>query len=612
MPKIFLIKKSLHQQQQTLLENQKRNEHVSLSNSLTQSSYHTQSESPSQPIVKQQTELQSSQLYFKQYQYPETESSQDKNIPKIKLLNDKNENHRINDIECSSISSSNQVSSKVFVKQSTSTYPLPPKKRIIPTYAAEPKLHTPPLQSRPKFCRVSVIQKTPRSIELPQNFLEKQLDKSPCMVQKQEQEAVMDFHMSKKKSNLDLDIVRTIKNKCSIMLHNPFVSELKDTNTTTTPPNICKKSNSGSARLLGNGTGDMVLGGVGMNPDDNVKQFNRHISLLPFDNNLIKSDGNYSLALMNEQLFFKNNISKQDMSCIDDPHKQYLLQHNSSLLNIKENKSYNMSKDQLTNDILKYSNQQQIQLQQPQNVDTPELPSLEMDSNTRMFVPSPASVSIDHTKSFLALPLQFPKNSNNSTIDIKILLNKLGLPNDYPLEFINGGYGIKNPLCIENSIKAPKKKKNNTGVIPSTVAMKISVRPSITQDSSLKLCCNLCSKTFKRPGFLERHIQIHNDMNNYLCTFCGKGFYKIVDLEKHIETHKAPKENKNNTQVIPSTVILPMNTSSEPPITEERSLKLCCNLCSKTFKKQGFLTRHIRNHNDMNHIQVNIQPYKRK
>lgn len=123
---------------------------------------------------------------------------------------------------------------------------------------------------------------------------------------------------------------------------------------------------------------------------------------------------------------------------------------------------------------------------------------------------------------------------------------QLGLPNDLPFEFVNGGHGIKNPLANHDPlpppttlIRAPEPERSTTTATPVTVVSSVNTTPEPTEShkSGSKFCCNLCSKTFNLQRLLNRHMKCHSDVKRYLCTFCGKGFNDTFDLKRHTRTH---------------------------------------------------------------------------
>ncbi|XP_055910056.1 transcriptional regulator ovo isoform X2 [Eupeodes corollae] len=134
-----------------------------------------------------------------------------------------------------------------------------------------------------------------------------------------------------------------------------------------------------------------------------------------------------------------------------------------------------------------------------------------------------------------------------------ILHQRLGLPPEVQLEFVNGGHGIKNPLAIENTHghghRIREDDKNKTVVAP------------VCEDDPTKFICRICSKTFTLQRLLNRHMKCHSEIKRYLCTFCGKGFNDTFDLKRHTRTHTGVRPYK-------------------------------CNLCEKSFTQRCSLESH--------------------
>lgn len=264
----------------------------------------------------------------------------------------------------------------------------------------EPKLRLPPPPTQPPKChQVSVIQRTPAAVKSPATCPKRPL--SPSTVQEPEQDAPIDYHVPKKETDLDLEIVRAIKNKFTITLRGQLVSAPNGIITAAagrgrnssgqqgggaggggSGGGASSGANRGSslhsytlgggggggpAGILGNGLGGggMAPGGGGMNPGGNGKHFggpNSPVSLPPFHESLIKSGGNcYSAQynnqyhlMMTEQLCFNNNDTGQNPTAggggpfsigLDGPPKQYsMLQNASSLgIDIKEDDCEDLS-----------------------------------------------------------------------------------------------------------------------------------------------------------------------------------------------------------------------------------------------------------------------------
>ncbi|XP_070491358.1 transcriptional regulator ovo-like isoform X1 [Chironomus tepperi] len=136
---------------------------------------------------------------------------------------------------------------------------------------------------------------------------------------------------------------------------------------------------------------------------------------------------------------------------------------------------------------------------------------------------------------------------------VNVLSQRLGLPAEVQLEFVNGGHGIKNPLAIENI----------PGRLREEEAPPIKKQPSVTpvSDEDGKFMCRICSKHFTLQRLLNRHMKCHSDIKRYLCTFCGKGFNDTFDLKRHTRTHTGVRPYK-------------------------------CNLCEKSFTQRCSLESH--------------------
>ncbi|CAH0721596.1 unnamed protein product, partial [Brenthis ino] len=179
-----------------------------------------------------------------------------------------------------------------------------------------------------------------------------------------------------------------------------------------------------------------------------------------------------------------------------------------------------------------------VQLQQRQQMLSPGFPytnhPLDLDSPTGVSLPSPGgNNSLD----------------GNSHIETSALspAAALGLPAELPLEFINGGHGVKNPLATEANARQREEEKNKQVLV--------------SEDDPTKFVCRVCSKNFSLQRLLNRHMKCHSDVKRYLCTFCGKGFNDTFDLKRHTRTHTGVRPYK-------------------------------CNLCEKSFTQRCSLESH--------------------
>jgi len=136
-------------------------------------------------------------------------------------------------------------------------------------------------------------------------------------------------------------------------------------------------------------------------------------------------------------------------------------------------------------------------------------------------------------------------NISSVHMRIQIIQQRFGIPAEAPLEIINGGHGIKNPMAVEPA--------------PTTTADKLP--PARSADDPTKFLCRICQKTFELQRLLNRHMKCHSDVKRYLCTFCGKGFNDTFDLKRHTRTHTGVRPYK-------------------------------CNLCEKSFTQRCSLESH--------------------
>ncbi|XP_066582214.1 transcriptional regulator ovo-like isoform X2 [Prorops nasuta] len=141
-------------------------------------------------------------------------------------------------------------------------------------------------------------------------------------------------------------------------------------------------------------------------------------------------------------------------------------------------------------------------------------------------------------------------NGNQTNVGEPPITQRLGLPGDCQLEFVNGGHGIKNPLAIEGQRQAATRDEERTARPPPG-----------KEDDPNRFTCRVCSKNFSLQRLLNRHMKCHSDVKRYLCTFCGKGFNDTFDLKRHTRTHTGVRPYK-------------------------------CNLCEKSFTQRCSLESH--------------------
>ncbi|XP_041359958.1 early growth response protein 1-B-like [Gigantopelta aegis] len=108
----------------------------------------------------------------------------------------------------------------------------------------------------------------------------------------------------------------------------------------------------------------------------------------------------------------------------------------------------------------------------------------------------------------------------------RVLLPHVRLPipivsptQDPGIEFINNGYGIKNPILKKTSTNS-----NTTFEKADTC-------------SDDRFPCKICGKEFTLQRLLNRHMKCHSEVKRFLCMVCLKGFNDAFDLKRHTRTH---------------------------------------------------------------------------
>ncbi|CAB3401398.1 unnamed protein product [Caenorhabditis bovis] len=153
------------------------------------------------------------------------------------------------------------------------------------------------------------------------------------------------------------------------------------------------------------------------------------------------------------------------------------------------------------------------------------------------------------------------------------------------VEFVNGGYGVKNPLApLLNSIDIP------------------SINHATSSDESETLSCHICGKKFNLQRLLNRHVKCHSDLKRYLCTFCGKGFNDTFDLKRHTRTHtgvrpyKCEHCEKSFTQrcSLESHLRKVHGISHQYAYKERRNKVFVCEECGFTSEKFELYVSHLK------------------
>ncbi|CAI4231080.1 unnamed protein product [Auanema sp. JU1783] len=131
--------------------------------------------------------------------------------------------------------------------------------------------------------------------------------------------------------------------------------------------------------------------------------------------------------------------------------------------------------------------------------------------------------------------LNLPTIAASPLPDIPAAVPRLLQPGS--LEFVNGGYGVKNPLA-----KAVQAVETTLTMCPTGLTTTNSLGSSPADTG--QYMCPICGKKFALQRLLNRHSKCHSDLKRYLCTFCGKGFNDTFDLKRHTRTHTGVRPYK--------------------------------------------------------------------
>ncbi|XP_059062019.1 transcriptional regulator ovo-like isoform X2 [Achroia grisella] len=298
-----------------------------------------------------------------------------------------------------------------------------------------------------------------------------------------------------------------------------------------------------STTLTFSGTNEGILSNLSDSTEDFANLLNNHVESIT-DSELRESSSITPDSVHNpldiETLAEQVNLSRQ----------YYEKANYLAFASQEQNSSYNFAKDrpdllmQLNPALLQHNEGQMqqlqihVQFQQRPQILSPGFPftshSLELDSPTGVSLPSPGGNN----------SLDSNNHIENSSLSPAAAL---GLPAELPLEFINGGHGVKNPLATEANARQREEEKNKQVLV--------------SEDDPTKFVCRVCSKNFSLQRLLNRHMKCHSDVKRYLCTFCGKGFNDTFDLKRHTRTHTGVRPYK-------------------------------CNLCEKSFTQRCSLESH--------------------
>ncbi|KAG1672333.1 Zinc finger protein 236 [Nymphon striatum] len=109
--------------------------------------------------------------------------------------------------------------------------------------------------------------------------------------------------------------------------------------------------------------------------------------------------------------------------------------------------------------------------------------------------------------------------------------------------------------------------------------------------------CPYCSKEFKKPSDLVRHIRIHTHEKPYKCNQCYRAFTVKSTLTAHIRTHIGIKEHRCDhcNKLYAASGSLKVHMRLHTGVKPYR-----CHICQKAFRTTGHCKSHILSHSRQN------------
>lgn len=106
--------------------------------------------------------------------------------------------------------------------------------------------------------------------------------------------------------------------------------------------------------------------------------------------------------------------------------------------------------------------------------------------------------------------------------------------------------------------------------------------------------CEQCKASFSEKSNLNRHIRIHGTDRPYKCEICGKGINIILSLVLLYQQCYIPG------------FLRPSSREIHALTTHKSEKNVFCPICSKGFKHQYFMNKHMANVHNKTDLKVNV------
>ncbi|XP_077186591.1 uncharacterized protein LOC143834005 isoform X2 [Paroedura picta] len=189
----------------------------------------------------------------------------------------------------------------------------------------------------------------------------------------------------------------------------------------------------------------------------------------------------------------------------------------------------------------------------------------------------------------------------------------------------NSATGGSRDDCLETAVSPPRARENTVFRKRFGPKLRVSRRQRILTGPRSHKCAE-CGHSFTRKANLLRHQTLHTGLRAHLCTDCGRRFTRRENLVRHLKTHTGGEwviENDRNHLWAPLKAgdipgNQPRKKGDEKRLTEtrkqrssvgqngdflersvrqrvcEKTQKITCPICEKTFLHLSSLNRHQR------------------
>ena len=122
-------------------------------------------------------------------------------------------------------------------------------------------------------------------------------------------------------------------------------------------------------------------------------------------------------------------------------------------------------------------------------------------------------------------------------------------------------------------------------------------RHNLVHTSETPFTCNLCNVKVKSKFHLTAHQrQVHRTGKQFECDICSKSFPKPGLLKMHIERMHTIKEKLIKCHLCEKYFAFKVDLKSHLKVHDEPSRRFPCNVCEKSFTKTTHLERHKKLH----------------